>query len=602
MAKTGTFTGGLDLSFVQDPNYESTNSKHTHQEKQAIIARNALRLLMGGWPSSINPFLSSEVFSAVFILRNPNLLKEFRLAFQQGFTFLHQQLQNNPPLTADQQEQVQLYLSNCLSLLPYADLTPWETIAMPQWIDGHWDLVLYQVEPIELTSQSNPQGFFFKVLDGVFPWAKRFFTKDQDRVFAYGLKPIINTKAQSHLIFMGTTYPVGQGFIRHIDTDLKGLESVGTSLYQQSRKRISHWLSQQNGKVHVCGMSLGGALSLLLAIDQGEHIERVDALNPPGLHDTWYKNSLDKWDTIEDKPKVVVQKQGADPVSFFGIWKKEWTVLAVQPPKSKQGPNGFVDHALNYAGFANTQFTYVNAADDNAKRGSRNFWIFSLGRALVYYTIIAPYLYLIRPILYFHYEHRGSFALGIVAVVLITIALGAFSGGMIPASLILGYALGLVGESIYHAWSRFGRKHDETVGALTPAEVESITTLHHPEQPRNEEMDVYQSANEVEIELTTEQIQSYYKTMRTLKGKDYLPKHDQPSKHVIGYNKKDLLQQIEDKTLNGTIRFKATPAKVMHIVQTLGFVAQIGNAARAKEQAPQEDVINSLKHYRLGKH
>lgn len=100
-------------------------------------------------------------------------------------------------LTDIQQEQVNLYLSNCLTLLPYSDLTPYESIKIPQCIDGHWELVEYQVKPIELTERSGWQNYFIQ---------------DKDRVFAYGFEPIFNEKAESHLIFMGTTYPAGLRF------------------------------------------------------------------------------------------------------------------------------------------------------------------------------------------------------------------------------------------------------------------------------------------------------------------------------------------------------------------------------------------------------
>ena len=141
-------------------------------------------------------------------------------------------------------------------MLPYSDLTPYESFKIPQCVSGHWELVEYQVTPIELTATSN--------------W-RHLFIYDHDRIFAYGLTPFFQPKAESHLIFMGTTYPAGQGFLTQIKADAKGIESVGRSLYQTGRERIHQWLEQQENFVHVCGVSLGGSLSLLLAIDKGNY-------------------------------------------------------------------------------------------------------------------------------------------------------------------------------------------------------------------------------------------------------------------------------------------------------------------------------------------
>ena len=115
-------------------------------------------------------------------------------------------------------------------------------------------MVDYYVTPIELTPT---KGF------------KKLFVRDHDRVFAYGLEPINHKDAESQLIFMGTTYPAGQGFVPQVKTDLKGFETVGKTLYQCGHQRILAWLLHQKGNVHVCGISLGGSLSLLLAIHLG---------------------------------------------------------------------------------------------------------------------------------------------------------------------------------------------------------------------------------------------------------------------------------------------------------------------------------------------
>jgi hypothetical protein len=221
---------------------------------------------------------------------------------------------------------------------------------------------------------------------------------DSDKVFAYGLEPQDNEEAEPHLIFMGTTYPAGQGFVTQVCSDMAN-DTPGALLYRHSREKIGEWLDKQQKKTHVCGMSLGGALSLLLALDQGEKLSRVDALNPPGLYEPWIKNSLDRWDEIKDKPLVYVQKQGNDPVSRFGIWKKDWLVYHVQPSAEYKGSNDLMDHALNYAGLPSTTFTPIDVENDNQERQHRNFWLYTIARSIIYWLFMMPFRYVILPIL-----------------------------------------------------------------------------------------------------------------------------------------------------------------------------------------------------------
>jgi hypothetical protein len=533
------FKGGLDLKFFEQSAFETVD--HKSPTAAASLARNALRLVMMGWTESWTQLLSWNTLKAAFIRRDPLLMREFRRAFQQGFLNLFNQL-HGKVLNPDQHEQVQLYLSNCLSFLPVSDLTPYEFIKFPQNIEGQWALVEYQVKPIELTPRT---GF------------KRFIIKDQDRVFAYGLEPINNKHAVPHLIFMATTYPAGQGFISQVSADLKGFESVGSSLYQAGKKQIETWLGEQKHKVHVCGMSLGGSLSFLTAVDLGKYIFRVDVLNPPGLHEPWYKKQKDKWEELLEKPLTVIQQQGNDPVSCFGTWKKEWRILNVTPPKEKQGPNPFWDHFLNYAGFADTKFSPRVPEEQNLKRTFRNFWIFSLGRGFVYYWAVVPFQYAIRPFLYLFYEFPAH-VLGVILVLM---------------SFILGRKM--IDEPLY-------------------------AHLHDPKLLRNEEMDIYNPANLINLDLTHKEFYTYYHVMRCLvKEKQFLPTVDKPLKHGQGSSKKALLLTLQNPDNSEIlVNIKATKAKYIHIRNTLTLIGQLGVE---NEKQLKLAVENNYQQYCVGK-
>ncbi|CEG56191.1 hypothetical protein [Legionella fallonii] len=576
-----TFKGGLNLKFVANSEFESLD--HVAQSEHApIIARNALRLLMMGWPSdSWKQFISWPILKAIFVYRDPALLKELRFAFQQGFELLFTQLQGRQ-LSEEQNEQVQLYLSNCLSILPYSDLTPYESIKIPQSINGEWELVEYSVTPIELTPTT---GF------------NSYFIQDSDRVFAYGLEPISHLHAQPHLIFMGTTYPAGQGFIPQIQTDLQGFETVGKSLYESGIDRIKQWLLRQKDKAHVCGVSLGGSLSLLLALHMGQHLQRVDALNPAGLHDGWYKSPYDQWDNLNSQPQVVVQRQANDPVSFFGVWKKGWQILWVNPPADKKGPNALCDHFLNYAGFAETEFTYTDPEQLNAKRRVRNFLVYSLVRSLIYYSAIIPYNYVIRPFAYFVTKHWAActlaffsfIGLGVLAVLAVT--------GTLPLAALLGaLAVATVAGGIFIA-SKLGNTYSQE----TKEQDINFASLHDPSLPRNPSMDIYNKDNTMEVELTYKDINTYYKVIRGLvKEKDFIP-NDNSSKQLIqGLSKKEVLLASEQpENQDKIVRITTTKAKAVHIRHVLTLVEQLGiENAHALKQAAEHD----YKTYSIGKH
>jgi len=524
-----TFKGGLELKFFEQGEFEALDDVDSSQHGP-ILARNILRFFTMGWTKSWTQFLTPSVLYSFFLQRNTHLLKDVRLAMQQGFLELFKQLQDKD-LNAEQREQVQLYLSNCLSMLPYGDLTPYESFKIPQCIDGHWELIEYQVTPIELTER---------------PWWQRFFTYDYDRVFAYGLKPIVHKKAESHLIFMGTTYPAGQGFFTQIKTDSKGFESIGLSLYRSGRERIQTWLSQQKNSIHVCGVSLGGSLSLLLSLDKGNYkISRVDALNPPGLFDPLFKSKYDHWDELTEKPRVVVQKQGKDPVSCFGIWKKDWEIIQVVPPKDKQGPNAFCDHCLNYAGFADTEFRYVSAEYDNSQRKTHHLFLNAAVRSFIYYYVLVPYSYAVRPL--------GNYVL----------------------NKFLPRVTGSTSQGL-------------------------IAQIHHPTLPRNSTMDIYDKNNTIELDLSYQQINTYYQVMRCLvKNKNFIPSQNKESQHIQGMTKKALLTDVSDSGKSHMqVSFKVTKAKAAHIIQTLALVHQLGMENKEKLKHELEKHYET---YRLGK-
>lgn len=362
---------------------------------------------------------------------------------------------------------------------------------------------------------------------------------------------------------MGTTYPAGQGFLTQVNSDSKGFETVGKSLYRTGRSRIQAWLAQQKGAIHVCGTSLGGSLSLLLAIDKGDYtLSRVDALNPAGLHDARSKSQFDHWDSLESKPQVVVQKQGNDPVSAFGLWKEDWNIIQVNPPAAKKGPNGLSDHALNYAGLKGTQFTPVDPKEDNLQRHQRNFWLYSLGRSFIYYGLLLPYTHLIRPL-----GHLLVKKWPVLLLLPVIFLVAHFAALGLLAGIMLGIFTVALALTLTTAVQNILLKDTKPAYAK----------LHDPNLPRNIEMDLYDKDNALDMDLTYDEVHTYYKLMRLTKKKEFLPTEAKESKYVPGITKRDLLEASANPiNAKESLVFHVTKAKAGHIRHTLRLIEKLG--------------------------
>lgn len=625
------YAGGLGLNFYPQAQFEAENAEGT-QERNRIKARNLLRVLMMGWTPNWHNLLTKQTFNAVFVERDHQLTQAMRHAFQEGFTHLYSQLQGKQ-LNRLEKNQADLYISNCLTYLPYADISPYESMSIPQYIAGSWQLVDYRVVPIELTPTS---GF------------KKLFLADNDRVFAYGLEPINHATAESHLIFMGTTYPAGQGFSTMVNTDLEAFETAGKKLYRTGRANITHWLDQQENKVHVCGTSLGGALTGLLAIDKGGDtfrkgatFSRFDALNPPGLYHPFRKSRFDNWDSFHTKPPVFIQKQGDDLISWFGIWKPEWQVLQVIPPADKKGPNAGADHALNYAGFADTQFIAVDATLDNESRKTRNWWLYTVLRSVVYYSVLVPVRYFLAPPARFVFSHKIQLLLTLALVPLFTLfpviplfmpispALNTFLPAIITgylSSTLVDYTTDLItGKSnsgISQLLSVFTKQPLLIMAAglfatgviaslvsslflfptLTPTIAIAFTAIplvfavidsvidslqillgynrvqpahcHDPALNRNENLDIY--SNTIKVTFSYGQMHDYYQAKRTMKGKAFPPEEKASFFKDTQETKRDVILkgQPEEPTREQKITFFATKAKAIDMQRTLSLGAR----------------------------
>ena len=445
---------------------------------------------------------------------------------------------------------------------------------------------------------------------------------------------------------MGTTYPAGQGFATTVNTDLEAFETAGKKLYRSGHKAITNWLDKQHPrKTHVCGTSLGGALSLLVAIDQGNKLSRIDALNPPGLYDPLRKSRFDHWDELTEKPEVYIQKQEGDPVSRFGVWKPDWHLLHVIPPADKRGPNQVTDHALNYAGFADTQFIGIDTKEDNEERKSRNLWMYTILRSGAYYLGMVPYRYLILPTVRSIVNQSLQLAILLPLVVLfyilpvlsvavtaslaINALLGATLGSYWLANMIhfatdktpsskispVVLAISLLAISLITAsliffptiapffmfavaatpliYSGLLKLGSHLVTLLGYNDVE-LPKCQDPALPRNDSLDLY--TNTMEATFSYKDLGDYYHVKRcVLKNKDFLPEHSSKLFKTTGLSKREILENSKNPLLhNEKVTFTTTKAKARDIQHTLGLI-------RSRFGFHKAELQRSHEHYVTGK-
>jgi hypothetical protein len=296
---------------------------------------------------------------------------------------------------------------------------------------------------------------------------------------------------------------------------------------------------------------LGGSLSLLLAVDLGNYLSRVDALNPAGLYDD--PDEYDRWDDFQEKPQVVIQKQGNDPVSLLGTWKTDWQLVQVTPPENKQGNNPYFDHFLNYAGFAETEFSYPSTEEENAKRSLRNFIFYTIGKNFVYYLTVVPYNKIIHPLLQLLVNNRKDllpWTIGTAFLMVITLIVLLPSSGLLIAS-----ALTITGASILtlsYLFIQHSLNLDNTQA--------KYAKLHDPKLPRNAAMDTYNLQNLIEIQLTRKQLNTYKQVMRDL----------------VLINEELPLSDVTVECEEEVRTFKTTKATAVHVKHSLSIIEHMG--------------------------
>jgi hypothetical protein len=268
---------------------------------QAILdttADNIVALLQDP-TTNLSELLNYPVFYSTFIKKDPFLFDAFRLRLQNELLNMKDEFNS---LSLEEQALVKHRVDSLLSFYSYTEPKTGDYISLP-------DL------------SSDPIKFYDFCVQRI------YLTKDDylSPYTCYGLIPPKGCPLPARIVFPGTTFLTANGFTQALlgDSALGG--GVGYILYWQGAEPLQDWINNQYDQteqpVHICGQSLGGAMSMQAYIHQPNKVS-FTALNPPFLSNAEYK-AYQKSMALAGSPIVetnTIIHHVLDPISKTGHW------------------------------------------------------------------------------------------------------------------------------------------------------------------------------------------------------------------------------------------------------------------------------------------
>jgi hypothetical protein len=223
--------------------------------------------------------LSFKERMKIFFFRDPIFLKKLQHHFVQMLQMFPFDPHNIAP------HSFQLWRSQLLANLAYAELPAGTVVEVPQKIGHHIYLIPYTIDHISLTpkwwgKKHQVVAYTLTPQREKLPWLLQHLSRNP-RDIAQAINAI-----SSMLLFCGTpTAPTQKGFITSLLADICPLQHPGEVLYRYGKKKLCAWVQEQaqyGARVAVFGHSLGGILGYLLARDVKDCVE-VTAINSPGF-------------------------------------------------------------------------------------------------------------------------------------------------------------------------------------------------------------------------------------------------------------------------------------------------------------------------------
>lgn len=269
-----------------------------------VPARNLLRYIVRG--TEINGSKHKEglafVQHALEEKKHPGLLKALRKELKNILEQIAKRVVKKDDfseyVSPDQQTHYEILVSNLLAAYPFIDPEDNEFITIPQKMkNGEWKRIEYKLNEIDISPQTGLLSYLIK---------------PEDKIYAYGMVPKEDKKAESLLSLMGTTYTTGQGENLSVLRNFNPNHSVGEA---HDMTKLGEWIKKQT-KVKVTGHSQGGTLAMIVAAKYPAQVSRADCLNPTALTHATLKRLNPEWNKLskENKPHIYVYAQQGDPV------------------------------------------------------------------------------------------------------------------------------------------------------------------------------------------------------------------------------------------------------------------------------------------------
>jgi hypothetical protein len=274
--------------------------------------------------SDLDGVISKSLAKKILIKCDDVLFKQFSHTLQKALDKLD---------LGSMDTQKELFIANIISLLPYAYPKEGDSFLLPikndEGIYERKSFTCHKIIKMSLSTSITPLN-------------------------AYALK---SEAGDNMLLFTGTTFPAGSGFLNSLIADFTAFSSVGKLPFGMGKKELKEYFASHRN-VLVFGMSLGGALSLHALRHFETSIKEVFAVVPAGLH-FW-----DGYNKDSDK-KVVILMQEGDIVSKLGYFPEHKNVELFKLTAREKAVKGLYAHARAFSGSSKTQITRLDVKKVN---------------------------------------------------------------------------------------------------------------------------------------------------------------------------------------------------------------------------------------------
>lgn len=319
------------------------------EEPEAAMARVVNYLLMQ--ESTIDGVLSKKLAKQVLINCDKALFQQFQKALQECLDKIDIDAMDR---------QKELFIANVIALIPYAYPDLGHSFQLPiKNSDGIYQRHRFSVEqiiPMSISSAITPLN-------------------------AYALQ---SDEGKNLLLFTGTTFPAGGGFLNSLIADFTAFSSVGKLPFGMGKEALdAYFASHEN--VSLYGMSLGGALCLHSFRIYEHKIKDVHAVVPAGLH-MW-----DRFNNHSEKKVVIITQQG-DIVSQLGFFPEHGNVELYHLKSSQSQTKGVLAHARAFSGSSGLSIEVKDVKKENRSFFRRIVTIMHIALGWLVFLALMPIL------------------------------------------------------------------------------------------------------------------------------------------------------------------------------------------------------------------